>query len=451
MLSRAEPQEEYERAVPLVVTLGCWLMAAASLLTGLMLVGAAAGGLVGGDNKWTFLGVQWAADTDPLTIGVYFGVGCAMIGWALWLVADLFDVSFVGPRAEPAPEPARQAVVWHTEGVPGHGPVAGEELLRIANAYAVTFTAEGALATIGSDGLHLWDVRSAEELAHMPQVSGDVAFSRVGRHLATTHKAFGIVLRSLHDGEEQWTIAHRSGAWKSGSGGVSALAFSADGRRLASGGDPDTRVFSVTDGSELLRIATGPTEFYGLIIDFSPDGLLLATTVTDRSVSVWDSTDGRLVRRLDHPYRYGRVATGVAFSPDSSRLATLCADDSVWVWEVASGTRLLELPTPRASAPHFFPRRIAWSADGRCLFAPGSDGVVRCWDVAGGREVFRVQHATPTIRSRATPWKAVDDAIVGTAWSAATATAVSADGTLLATAGSDTARVWALPETLDCT
>ena len=121
----------------------------------------------------------------------------------------------------------------------------------------IAFTAEGALATIGPDGLHLWDVQHAEELADMPDVSGHVAFSRDGRHLAMTHKDFGIVLRSLRDGEEQWTVAHRGNAWKSGFGGVSALAFSADGRRLASGGDPDTRVWSVANGSELLRIPTG--------------------------------------------------------------------------------------------------------------------------------------------------------------------------------------------------
>ena len=118
------------------------------------------------------------------------------------------------------------------------------------------------------------------------------------------------------------------------------------------------------------------------------------------------------------------------------------------MWEVASGNRLLELPSPRPSPPYFSPRRIAWSPDGRCLFAPGSDGVVRGWDIASGHEVFRVQHATPTACSRATPCKAVNDAIFGTASCAATAAAVSPDGTLLATAGSDTVRVWALQQTL---
>ena len=237
-VSGAKPRDEFERAVPLVVMIGCWLNAAGSLLAGLMLVVAAAGALVAGDNKWTFLGVQWAADNDALTIAGYFAVGFAMISWALWLVADLFDVSLVCRGAEPAPESAHQSVVWRTEGALGRGQVAGEELLRIANAYAVTFTADGALATIGSDGLHLWDVESEEELVHMRDVSGHVAVSRDARHLATTHKDIGIALRSLPDGEQHWMIAHRASAWKSGFGGVSALAFSADGQRLASGGIP---------------------------------------------------------------------------------------------------------------------------------------------------------------------------------------------------------------------
>lgn len=450
----ADPRDEDERRVPLVVIVGYWLMIAVSFLVGLTLVVGATRAVFEGDSNWTFLGVQWAADTDALTIAVYLAVGFAMIAWALSLVAELFDVSLLGRHAdrnEPAPEPARQPVIWRAEGAFGHARVAGEELLRIADAYAVAFTAERALATVGAGGLHLWNLASAEELVHVPDVSGHVAVSRDGRHLATTHKDFGIVLRSLRDGEEHWSVVHRGSASKSGFGGVSALAFSADGRRLASGGDPDTRVCSVADGSELLRIATGPTEFYGLIIDFSPDGLLLATTLTDRSVSVWDSSDGHRVRRLDHPHRYGRVATGVAFSPDSSRLATLCADHAICVWEVASGNRLLELPPPRSSPPYFSPRQIAWSPDARCLFAPGSDGAVRGWDISSGHEVFRLQHADPTNRSRATAWSAVDDAILGTASSAATATTVSPDGTLLATAGSETVGVWALAGKRDCT
>ena len=187
--------------------------------------------------------MQWAADTDALTIAVYFAVGLAMIGWALWLAADILDISLLD-RGDDRDEPARQTVVRRATGALPNSGVAGEELMLITEVYAVAFTAEGALATVGATGLHLWDVPRAEELVHVRDVSGHVAVSRDGRQLAMTHKAFGIVLRSLRDGEERWTVAHRSSAWRSGFGGVSALAFSGDGRRLASGGDPDTRVWT---------------------------------------------------------------------------------------------------------------------------------------------------------------------------------------------------------------
>lgn len=441
----AEPRDQFERAVPVVVMIGYWLLMAASLLTGLALVVAGAGALVGGDSNWTVFGVRWTANMDALTIAVYFAVGFAMMGWAVWVVLDDFGRPLLDRNAgdeERASAPARQAVVWRAEGALGHGREAGEELLRVLDAYAVAFTAGGALATVGAGGLYLWDLPSAGELVHLPDATGHVAVSRDGRHVAMTHQDFGIELRSLRDGQNRWTVAHRSSAWKGGFGGVSALAFSLDGRRLASGGDPDTRVWSVADGSELLRIPTGPTELYGLVIDFSPDGRFLATTVTDRSVCVWDSSDGRRVQRLSHPTRYGRVATGLAFSPESSRLATLCADDSVWVWDLVSGNLLLELPSRRP--PHFFPRTLVWSPDARCLFVPGSDGNVRGWDIASGREILSVQHAVPATRSRPTPWSVVDDAVFGTASCGSTAAAISPDGTMLATAGSGMARLWAL-------
>ena len=229
-------------------------------------------------------------------------------------------------REQPAQPPQPPVLAPPGAGTSGPATV-GEELLRIdGDTYEPTFTSAGELVTNGVGGIYVWDVRAGRELRHLPDAGPNATLSPDGRRVAIVRGSTEIVVRSLSDDGEV-TIAHRSSIWKRGLGGVSAVAFSPDGARLASAGDPDTRLWSVADGSELARIPTGPTEFYGVIVAFSPDGRYLATSATERSADIWDVSDGRRVQHLDHrPHRYGRVAVAVAFSPDSRRLATLCAD-----------------------------------------------------------------------------------------------------------------------------
>jgi WD40 repeat protein len=434
-------RDELELHVPLILTVGVWLLALGSLFVAAVMLASPVHMLVGGSGEFTILGVRWPGETGAWSIAGDVGIGLAMLGYAVHLV---YVSGFT--RDDPEPQaPAQPRVLWPPTPAPAGGLDVRQDLLRIdGDAYAVSFTPEGVLVTVGAGGMRLWDVASGRELLHVPEANRDVALSPVGGHVAFTRGSFGIVIRSLHDGDER-TLVHHSSFWKSGAGTVSAIAFSADGRRLATGGDPDTRVWSVADGSELLRIPTGQTEFYGLSIAFSPDGHRLATTTTDRVVDVWDAASGSKVQRLDHrPHTYGRVATGLAFSPDSRMLATLCADHSAWIWEIDGGGLVLELPGPGRQPPYFHPRRLAWSPDGRRLIVPGCDGNVRAWDSASGAELLCLDHGDPPQRSPWAQWSGADR-ILGVS-SGVTAVAVSRDGTMLATGDANgVVRVRALP------
>ena len=365
----ARQRDELDVHVPLILNIGVWLNVLAALFVALMALSSPVHLLAGGSGEFTLLGVRWGGETgESIAGGVGFGL--AMLGYAVYVVYACTEVPLPWRFARDdgdAQALAQPRVLRPPTPAPASGRDVSEDLLRIdGDAYAVSFTPAGALVTVGAGGMRLWDVPSGRELLHVPDASGHVvALSPDGGHVASTRGSFGIVIRSLRDGDER-TLVHRSSFWKSGAGTVSAIAFSADGRRLATGGDPDTRVWSVADASELLRIPTGPTEFYGLSIAFSPDGRHLATTTTDRVVEIWDSSNGSRIQRLDHrPHAYGRVATAVLFSPDSLRLATLCADDSAWIWDVADGSLLLELSPPGRRPPHFGPRTLAWSSDGK--------------------------------------------------------------------------------------
>jgi WD40 repeat protein len=69
-------------------------------------------------------------------------------------------------------------------------------------------------------------------------------------------------------------------------------------------------------------------------VAFSPDGRRLASASEDKTVRVWDAATGQQVLALRG--HTGAVSC-VAFSPDGRRLASASEDKTVRVWDAASG------------------------------------------------------------------------------------------------------------------
>jgi WD40 repeat protein len=82
-------------------------------------------------------------------------------------------------------------------------------------------------------------------------------------------------------------------------GGVDALAFSPDGRRLAAAStDTKARIFDVATGQPILKVAHG-----GAVsaVAFSPDGRRLATASADKTARIWDAATGQVLAQLPGP------------------------------------------------------------------------------------------------------------------------------------------------------
>ena len=151
-----------------------------------------------------------------------------------------------------------------------------------------------------------------------------------------------------------WPPAGRWSPSPGPSGGPIALAFTPDGRRLASTGfyHRDVVLWDTSSGRELLAL---PIDDPGNLggpggdsrLAFSPDGTRLAL-VGLNGLSIWDAAPGPEVLTLHGPV----VVWGVAYSPDGRHLATADNHDAVTIRDAATGRVVLTLPEPDCDPRH---------------------------------------------------------------------------------------------------
>lgn len=173
-------------------------------------------------------------------------------------------------------------------------------------------------------------------------------------------------------------------------GPVSEVAFSPDGRTLASGGwDNSIKLWSVKSGQQLKSL-DGHTGWVWSLA-FSPDGKTLASGSGDKTIKLWDVESGREIKTLSG---HDDWVQPVAFSPDGQTLASGGRDKTVRLWSVASGRQLNSLTSHTD-----WVYAVAFSLDGKTLASGGSDATIKLWEVETGREIKSLTGHTRAVLS----------------------------------------------------
>jgi RNA polymerase sigma factor (sigma-70 family) len=240
--------------------------------------------------------------------------------------------------------------------------------------------------------LYVRDSKSGQELRSIdlpkvnPRSTGEVlVFTPDGKAVATISDGKDVHLIDVASGKSIHDFSHDKpeSSLPSGFGQVLAIAFTADGKRMATGGygnDKDNyfaRLWDVETGKEIRRFMHGPKGYGIRSLAFSPDGKTLATLGTQSGafLRLFDVDTGN-ERKAFPKDGNGRPKPGsVAFAPDGKTVAV--ASDSIRLYDTTTGEERLRIDRSLACGLHF-------TDEGKTLTGAVGDAVYR-WDTATGK------------------------------------------------------------------
>jgi WD40 repeat protein/serine/threonine protein kinase len=275
----------------------------------------------------------------------------------------------------------------------------GKQLSQVTLPGAATIDSQCALSPDGktlarrftsSIQVELYDTETGKPLHENRGHDGSItalAFSPDGKYLASSDRY----------ATKLWDLAtmRELATWKESP--AHRLVFSPSGKLLALAGRTGVWIHRVPDG-KILHILEAKTEQQVEWVAFSPDGSLIAATGGGATVRVWQVADGKEIRTLSYP----RELLWVNFSPDGSRLYA-SGTRGIKVWATQTGLEVQHV----TGKPTFSP--LEWLPDGKTLAGatanfvyhidPESGQALRRHGYPGGHMRERRDNRTPLLFS----------------------------------------------------
>ncbi|BBE09683.1 WD40 repeat-containing protein [Mycoavidus cysteinexigens] len=202
-----------------------------------------------------------------------------------------------------------------------------------------------------------------------------VAFSPDGRWLASG---------SMDNTMKLWNVLgnrYLAHTYVGHTGWVRSVAFSADGQWLASGSaDRTIKLWSISGNRSLVHTYVGHRNGVNSVA-FLSDGQWLASGGDDNTVKLWSVSGDRILL-----YTYVRHEEGVysvAFSADGQWLASGSADRTIKLWSISGDRSLAHTYAGHESDVN----SVAFSADGQWLASGSADRTIKLWSISGDRSL----------------------------------------------------------------
>jgi WD40 repeat protein len=295
------------------------------------------------------------------------------------------------------------------------------------NVFAVSWAPDGVSIASGSRDttVRVWNAATGEDhyiyRGHHTCVLS-VAWSPDGRYIASGDTE-GIVHiwnagapSAENPFEEQVTLVTYRGHARF----VRSIAWSPDGKYIASGGDYGDNTVQVWEASSGNHIYTHSSQYRIFAVVWSPDGRYISSGSFDGTVQVW-SWNGGGESYIYHGHT-GPVYA-VAWIPAGTYIASAGHDATVQVWSTEHPQEPMHI-----YRGHTLPvKAMAWSPEGKYIASGGDDATVQVWEAITGKHIATSSEHTNWVRALA--------------WNPVWGTGIP-DGKCIASASDATVRIW---------
>ncbi|QEH32060.1 Serine/threonine-protein kinase PknB [Aquisphaera giovannonii] len=254
-------------------------------------------------------------------------------------------------------------------------------LLRIMEGHSdgvepVAFSLDGRyLASGGNDGVvRIWEAATGREARALSEPTGGVhgvRYSHDGRQLVciSTDEKGTVNVFDAESGQSRKTF--RAQPWPG------RMDISPDGRNIvtSSWGEPRLVVSDLATGQARRTIGGPDTKVH--LVRYSPDGRWFVSSDGDGNLRFWESSTGREVHTV---HAHADAIWGLDFSRDGLRLASGSYDRSVKVWNLLVGSPECRTLRGHKSRVHM----AIFSTDGSHVASSSVDGTVRIWNLDSG-------------------------------------------------------------------